>query len=149
MKVILLQDITHVGKKNEVKEVRDGYARNFLFPQKFAEPATAQGVFRLNVQQSQGQAKRVKEKEQYTVLAQQLDTTHLHFTIKLGQKGRAFGSVSIAKIIEAAAREGVHLQKDWVALENPIKMTGEHDILIKFPHGVQGMLHISIASETS
>lgn len=147
MKVILLKEIPKLGQAGDVKEVSDGYARNFLFPQGLAEPATAARLAareRMLVEQG---AHDARERAQYEKLALQLQSHPLRFTIKVGEQGQAFGSVTAQDIAEALGKAGIAVEKQWLDLPHGIKATGEHTVHITFPHNVTAEAKIVVAPE--
>ena len=147
MKVILLKEVPKLGKAGEVRQVADGYARNFLFPQGLAEPATDQALKtharRLTSQKSSGE----KERARYQTLAEKLHSTPLRFTLKVGEKGQAFGSVTAQDIADEFAKLGVAVEKDWIELEQGIKTTGEHTVKIRLPHQTEAEMKIEVAPD--
>ncbi len=147
MRVVLLRDVPKLGKKNEVKEVSDGYARNFLFAQNLAKPATAEALKSLAKQQQQEEKEKTEELQKYEDAVDKLKSLTLNFKVKIGQKGRAFGSVTAAEIQEALAKQDIRVERDWLALEDHIKTTGEHQVEIRFPHGITGKMKVVIEAE--
>ena len=148
MKVILLQDIKSLGRKGETKEASYGYARNFLFPKGFAKPATGEALRELE-KTKEAAAKRIEEETgRLRSLAAHLSKTTLVIKTKTGEKGRAFGALTAAKIRDALMhQEKINIEKKWIDLEESIKQTGEHLIKIKFPHGIEGTLRVVIEPE--
>ena len=98
MKVILLQDIKAIGKKGDIKEVADGYARNYLFPKKLAIEATAGNLKSLDQEKQAQQHKKAVEEAKATELAAKLNQLKLHFKVKVGEGGRLFGSITVKKL---------------------------------------------------
>lgn len=147
MKVILLQDIPRFGKKGEVKKTNDGYARNFLFPKELAKPATETALKALMVERAQKAKERYEVTERYRAIAIKLGKTLITIKTKIGERGKAFGAITAAKIRDALKKENINIEKEWVALEEPIKTTGEHKIKIKFPQGIEGWLSVVIEAE--
>ena len=147
MKVILLADVPALGRKGEVKEVSGGYARNFLLARRLVEPATDAAVAGLAAKEIRKERGKAEEEKKYRVIAEKLKTTVISFTIKVGEKGKAFGSINALKIQEALAQQGVHVEKEWIMLDEPIKATGEKSIPIEFPHNVKGEIRITISAE--
>ncbi len=147
MKVILLQDIQNLGIKNDVKNVADGYARNFLFPRNFAKPATGQALKTLEVQKTRQEREKSEEYQKYKSLVDKLKSLTLVFRVKLGENSRAFGSVTAVKIRDALKKQGIEVEKDWVLLEQSIKNTGERMVKINFPHNFTGEVKIVVESE--
>ena len=147
MKVILLADVPALGRKGEVKEVSGGYARNFLLPRRLVEPATDAAVAGLAAKKIRTERGKAEEEKKYRAIAEKLKTTVISFTIKVGEKGKAFGSINALKIQEALAQQSVHVEKEWIMLDEPIKATGEKSIPIEFPHNVKGEIRITISAE--
>ena len=147
MRVILLQDIRNVGRRDEVKDVRPGFARNFLLPQHLAALATDDAVKKLEREQAQKEERAQALERTYKEAAEKLKNIALRFIMKMGEKGKAFGSVSAVKIHEALKKEGVEVKKDWIILEDSIKTTGEHQVEIRFPHGIKEKVKIIVEAE--
>lgn len=147
MKVILLEDIAKKGKKFEVKDVRGGYARNFLLPRKLAGLATPQALRQLESRRLAEERRREAEKKNHETLVERLPSIPLAFTLKMTEAGTAFGSVSAADIHDALTKKGIAVEKSWIDLDEPIKTTGEHRVKIKFPHGIAGDIPITIQAE--
>lgn len=147
MKIIISRDIPNLGKPGDIKNVAGGYARNFLFPNGFAEPATDTNVKthakRLELQTQQD----AREREQYERLASSLESKPLMFPIKIAAKGKAFGSISTQDIADALAKAHITIEKQWIVLSDNIKTTGEHFVKIQFPHGVEGKLRVVVEAE--
>ncbi len=150
MKIILLADVAHVGNKNEVKEVSDGFARNFLFPRKLAVPATEHAERVLAAEKERIDRRKSVEQERYRKLAERLRLLQVVIKIKIGEKGQAFGSVNAAKIVdELKAQHHIELKKEWLRLDEPLKSTGEQKISVTFPHGMIGEIIAIIQSDQS
>ena len=147
MKVILLADVPALGRKDEVKEVSGGYARNFLLPRRLAEPATDAAISKLGAKKTAAEHKKSQELTEHQSAAEKLKSIALSFRVKLGEKGKAFGSVNAAKIQEALARQGIRVEKDWIVQDEPIKTTGEKTVSIQFPHHIKGEVKIVIQPE--
>ncbi|MBI4137915.1 MAG: 50S ribosomal protein L9 [Candidatus Sungbacteria bacterium] len=146
MRVILLQDIQTLGKKFDLKEVKKGYARNFLLPRKLALLATATALKDREAQRAAEEKRRAAEKRGYEALTERLRSLALSFTLKVGEKGTPFGSVSAAKIQKTLKDQGIAVEKEWIDLPSPIKTTGEHRVKIKFPHGIVGEAIVDVAA---
>lgn len=147
MKVILLQEIPKLGHKNEVKNVADGYARNFLFPRKLAKPATEAALKILEEQKAREERERSIEYQKYKALAEKLKSLTLTFKVKIGEKGRAFGSVTAVKIRDALKKQGIEAEKEWIELDEPFKTAGEYAVKIKLPQGLKGEIKIVVEAE--
>lgn len=147
MKVIFLKDVPPAARRNDVKEVNDGYARNFLFPKKLAEPATPRALTLFSKRQAGAAEAKQREEEVYKTIAEKLKKTPLIFKMKIGEKGTAFGSVSSQKIAEALSRAHIEIEKEWIEMKDHIKTTGEHEVRIKFPHGIMGEIKVVVEAE--
>ena len=145
MRIILLEDVTHVGKKSETKDVRDGFARNFLFPRKLAMPATAQAERAVMAKKEHDEKKKSAEQERYEKLVEKLGSFQVVIKIKIGGKGKAFGSVNAAQIVEQLKiQHHIELEKGWIHLDEPLKSTGAKEVPVRFPHGVEGKIVVNI-----
>jgi large subunit ribosomal protein L9 len=128
MKVILLQNIPRLGLKNEIKEVSEGHAINFLIPKKMAKFATVEAVNRVNTE------KVIKTKKTELLhakahgLLNQIDGKEVIIRAKSNEKGHLFAQVHIKEIADAIGNLGVNISEDWIDLENPIKSTGDFSI---------------------
>ncbi len=149
MKVILLKEIPKLGKPGEVKQVADGYARNFLIPFGYAEPATEPAMKNIARRQTEISSRLAREQAAFQGLAEKLRQTPLRFALKLGKRGQAFGSITAQDIAEKLAEQGITIERDWVELAQGIKATGEHTVVLKLPHGVSGELKIAVEAEDS
>ena len=125
MKVILLQDVKGQGKKGQLIDVSDGYARNFLLPKKLAQEATADNVNTMRMNDKAQQEKRQKEREAALALSKVLKEMTLVVSAKGGGAGRLFGSVTNAEISDALAKQHkIQLDKRKIVLKDPIKNVG-------------------------
>lgn len=138
MKVILLADVKGVGRKNEIKEVAEGYGRNFLIARKLAVPADGKGMGVKHALDAQEQA----EKDRLSALGRKLSQSPFIFTIKTGEGGSVFGSVSRRDIELAFAERGV--TEGELELEHPIKATGDHRVVVNFGKGVKATVVITV-----
>ena len=147
MKVILLKDVPKLGRRNEIKNVSDGHARNFLIPRGFVKAATQQVVQNLAQEQQHASEHLAHVREKYEELAKKLETMNFEFPIKVGAKGKAFGSINASKIAEGLGRHHIEIEKDWIKLDDPIKGTGEKTIELHLPHGVMAKVNIKVTAE--
>ena len=147
MRVILLQDISTLGRKRDIKDVAEGYGRNFLIPRKLAQLATDKAVRALGDALVRSERRRDSEKKQYEEHVKRLQLMTFPFVLRMGEKGKAFGSVSPAKIREALAQQGIAIDQDWIQLDDSIKTTGEHSVKIKFPFGVEAEVNVIVNPE--
>ena len=145
MKVILTQDVKGQGKKGQLIDVSDGYARNFLLPRKLAQEATADNVNTLKMNDKALQEKRQKEREEAVALEKVLKAMTLTVTAKGGGGGRLFGSVTNAEIAEAlASQHKIVLDKRKIVLKDPIKNTGTYTVICKLGYEVNAELTVEI-----
>lgn len=145
MRVILLKDVKGVGKRLEVKNVQDGYARNFLLPKSLAIIATEFEIARLNKNMKTEEEKEKKNITKLKQTAEKIENKELIFTLKTGPKGEIFGSITKKEIEEKLASEGVENAK--VILEHPIKNLGASNISIDLGHGVKTSTYIMVCEE--
>lgn len=147
MKVIFLKDINKIGRKNEIKEVTDGYARNFLFPQGLAKPATAvslQAIDQLRAKQKEETEKALKNAR---LTASKIDGLELEIKAKADEGGTLFGSIIAAKIVEELEKIGYKVDKKQIKLDNPIKEIGERVVKIYFDDGLEAHIKVIITKE--
>ena len=138
----------HVGKKGEIKEVSDGFARNFLFVKKLAVQATERVEHALAAERGAEEKKRSAEEARYREIAEKIRKVEVVIQMKMGGKGKAFGSVNAAKICEALkAQHHIEIEKEWVHLDGALKTTGSVEVAVHLPHGIQGMVRVTIKSE--
>ena len=147
MKVILLREIQNLGKSGDVKQVSDGYARNFLLPRGLAELATGTNMKTLSQRLAALASRDTKERAHYNELVEKLAATPLRFTLKVGTKGQAFGSVSVQDISEELSKHGITVEKGWIELEQGIKAPGEHIVKIRFPHQIGTEVKVTVEAE--
>jgi large subunit ribosomal protein L9 len=148
MKVIFIKDVPTVARRHDVKEVSDGYARNFLFLKGLAKPATENSLKSLRQELTEKHKKGTLQLNQAHALAERLKTTVLHFKSKVGEKGKSFGSISAAKIQEELQKKGIEVKKEDIELEDPIKSTGEKLVLVRLHPEVTEGVKIIVESET-
>ncbi len=147
MKVILLQDIDKLGKKLEVKDVEKGYARNFLIPKNLARPATKETLEWLDVQKEIMQKKQESELKEIQQIVSKIDGRELTFSMKVGDKGQLFESLTAQKIKDALKEDGFDIPKDRIQLKDPIKELGEFSVKINFEHNLESVVKIIITED--
>lgn len=131
MEIILLKDILKLGKKYEIKTVRDGYGRNFLLPQKFAVLKTAISAKNLESMKQSELAKKDLAEKEIIVSLDKLKEKEIVIYEKANEKGELFGSVNMGRISEELKKEGFNIPEEYIILEHNIKHLGEYDIEIK------------------
>jgi large subunit ribosomal protein L9 len=147
MKVILLQNIEDFGKKYEIKDAKDGYAKNFLLPKKLAKPATKEALKWLEGQK-EVIAKEVEEDlKKAQELASKIDGIELNITVKVGDEGQMFESINSQKISEALKAMGHEVKKNNIILESPIKELGEFPVKINLDHNLEVEIKLIITEE--
>jgi len=145
MKVILKEDVKALGKKGKVCEVSDGYARNFLVPRGLAVEATQGNVQDLAHKQKQEEQRKQKEKQNAIDLATRIESMEVILKVKVGDKGRLFGSVTSKEIAEILEKEyQLKIDKRKIELKDAIKAMGEHTITVKLHPEVSGNLKIKV-----
>ena len=148
MKVILKADIKGVGKKDEVINASDGYARNFLFPKNLAVEANKENMSKLKAKQDSAKYQKDKEKEEAIKVADKLSKILLKIKVKAGENGKIFGGVSAKEIAQALSNEyKIEVDKKKIDLKETIKTLGVHNVDIKLFEGVIGKLRIDVISE--
>lgn len=148
MKVILLQDVKSVGKKDQVVEVSDGYARNFILHKKLGLEATPQNLNNLKLQKA-NEAKIAQENlEKAKQFSEEISKLKVVVTMKAGEGGRVFGSVSSKEIAEAAKKQhGIELDKKKIVLPEPIKGFGSYEVSVKLHPEVTGKITVKVEEE--
>jgi len=145
MKVILQADVKGTGKKGQVFEVADGYARNFLFPKKLAIEATTGNIQEITHKKELEDRQKGKEKEAAVELAGKLNALLIEVKTKTGEGGRLFGSVTSKEIADALKKQhGVEVDKRKLELKEPIKALGNYEVLVKIRSDVIATLKVHV-----
>ena len=144
MKVILLQDVKGKGKKGQMLEVSDGYARNFMLPKKLAIEATADAINTKNMNDKATQERIAKEKAAALDLSNKLRGMTLTVTAKGGGQGRLFGAVTNAEISAALEKTGIKLDKRKIVLNENIKNVGTYTVTCKLGYEINAPLTVKI-----
>ena len=148
MKVILLSDVKTLGKKGEVVDVSDGYARNFILPKKLGVEASSQNMNDLKLQKA-NEVKVAKEQlAAAQAFAKELETKEVVVTMKGGEGGKVFGSVSTKEIAQAAKEQcSMEIDKKKIQLAEPIKSFGVYEVKVKLHPQVVGTLKVKVREE--
>ena len=148
MKVLLIKDVKSLGKKGEVKEVKDGYGKNFLIGKGFARAATAE-ILAQHAQDELIVAENLeKEVNALKAIAAKLDKCEIIITKKLGQNGHLFGAVTKDEVATALKEQhGIEIDKKHINEKSAIKTIGEHDLDFKLGHGLHATLHVDVQGE--
>ena len=145
MKVILLDNIKGVGKKDEVINASDGYARNFLFPKKLAVEANSENMSKLNNKKEANNYRKDLEKQAAEETAKKLKGILLKINVKAGENGKIFGGVTAKEIADTLkAQANIEVDKKKIELKEQIKTLGTFSINIKLYEGVTGVLKIDV-----
>ena len=145
MKVILLQDVKGKGKKGQMLEVSDGYARNFMLPRKLAVEATADAINTMRMNDKAAAEKAARERAEALEISKQLRAMTLTVTAKGGGAGRLFGSVTNQEIADALAKtSGIKLDKRKIVIADPIKNVGTYTVNCKLGYEITAPLTVKI-----
>lgn len=147
MQVILLQDVKGQGKKGDLVDVNEGYARNFLIKKGFAEVATPNKINDLKQKKAAADFHKQEEIKAMRALAAELKGKTFTLKIKVGQGGKVFGSVTGATIAEAMTAAGYDVDKKKIVLESPIKAVGIYDVDIKLLEGISTKIKVQVSEE--
>ena len=145
MKEILQQDVKGQGKKGQMIEASDGYARNFLLPRKLAVAATAENINTMKQQEKAKRAQEAAEKAEAEAVAARLKDITVRITAKAGNGGRLFGAVTSKEISDALSEQyGIQIPKTKIVQEEPIKAFGGYDLKCKLGYEVTGTLKVMV-----
>ena len=144
MKVIFLQDVANVARKNEVKEVKNGYARNFLIPNKLARKVTIQDLEGLEVVKKIEEEKTKQSLADNKAIAEKMEGKEFVLKFKIGDEGQLFESVTAAKIAQAIQEKDFDVKEDQINLKEPIKSTGEFPVDIDLGDNLKAKVIIVI-----
>ncbi len=144
MKVILLQDVKGKGKKGQMIEVSDGYARNFMLPKKMAIEATTDAINTMKMNDKATQERIAREKAEALAISKKLREMTLTVTAKGGGAGRLFGSVTNQEIADALAKQGIKLDKRKIVIADPIKNVGTYTVNCKLGYEISAPLTVKI-----
>lgn len=146
MKVVLLKDVDKLGREGEVKEVAEGYARNFLIPQNFAKLATDQTIREADSKKAKQEKTDQMELAEAQKIAEQLDGRELFIKVK-EKEGKLFGSVNEKTIAKSFTDEGLKIDPKNVKLEEPIKEVGDYDVRMELDHGLEANIKVILVPE--
>ena len=148
MKVIFNTDVRGQGKKGEMKEVSDGYARNYLMPRGLASPATADAVNALKLKEKAKAAQMAKEKAAAEENAKRLSGVVVQISARAGQGGRLFGAVTSQEIADALREQhGIELEKNKIVQAEPIKQFGSYEVKAKLGYEVSGTINVLVTEK--
>lgn len=144
MKIILKEDVKNLGEIGSIKNVADGYARNYLLPRNLAVEANEKSVKQFEHLKNQILAKAGKIKKSSDDLAARLSNTQLSIEAQAGEEDKLFGSITTADIAEALSKQGIEVDKRKIAMEAPIKRLGTHNITVKLSQGVTANVALEV-----
>jgi len=145
MKVILLKDVKSLGKKGDLVEVAEGYARNYLLPGKLADEATQGGIKQIEQEKNALKNKQKKEMDAANSLAQKLAKISLSLGAKAGDQGKLFGSITNKDISEALLKQhNIKVDRRKIELADPIKALGEYEVSVRLAAEVEAKLSIKV-----
>lgn len=148
MKIILLEDVKSLGKKGQVVDVSDGYARNFVLPKKLGLEANNKNINDLKLQKANEEKLAKEQLEAAQEFAAQMAEKEVNLTIKAGEGGKTFGSISTKEIAEAAKSQcGLEIDKKKIQLPEAIKSLGVYEVSVKLHPKVSGKLKIKVQEE--
>ena len=148
MKVILQQDVRGQGKKGQMIEVAEGYARNFLLPRKLAVPATADAMNTMRLQEKAKRAEEARQKAEAQAMAEKLKGVVVKLTAKAGANGKLFGAVTSKEVSDALqSQHGIELAKNKIVMDEPIKAYGSYELRAKLGFEISGTIYVIVAEE--
>lgn len=148
MKVILLTDVRNVGKKDEVKEVADGYGRNYLIKNHLAEAYNKASSKALAARQAQAAAEDLANQEEAKEIAKRLENLILEFTLNVGKEGNTFGQVSSKQIVGALADQGITVDKRKIIMDTPVDSLGTTKVKVDLYKGkIIGVINVHVSAK--
>jgi len=148
MKVILMQDVKGQGKKGQLIEASEGYARNFLLPRKLAIQATTDAINTMNLKEKARRAEEQRQREEALATSKKLKECTVKLTAKAGNGGRLFGAVTTKEIAEGLkAQCGIDIPKQKLVLDEPIKAFGTYQVKAKLGFEVSGTVSVMVTEE--
>lgn len=147
IEVLLMEDVPHLGMQGEVVKVAEGYARNYLFPQKLAAPATAAMQRRLAKIQRQREEQRKAALARARSLAARLEGVSVTLRAKASEEGKLYGSITAQDIVDALREQGVELERAMIQLERPIKELGVYEVKVRLHAEVEGSVKVWVVEE--
>ncbi len=147
MKVILLEDVENLGKKYEVKEIKSGYARNFLIPKNLVKLATKQNLKWLRDQKAAMEKQSEEDLKKSQEAASKIDGLEVSISVKVGPEGQLFESINNVKIAEKLKEMGFNIKKSQINLEKPIKELGEFPVKINLDHNLETEINLIVIEE--
>lgn len=148
MKVILLEDVRNVGKKDEVKEVADGYGRNFLIKKGLAVAFNKENEKALAQRKAQEAADRAEMKKEAEETAKKLESLTLEFTLNTGKQGNTFGQISSKQIAATLEKQGIHVEKRKIIMDTPVDSLGTTKVKVDlYKNEVIGTINVHVSAK--
>ena len=146
MKVLLIKDVKGLGKAGEIKNVKDGYARNFLLPKGFAKLATDEVIKAWKEEQKKKEEELKKEISKINELKEKIEKTTLIIKHKLGANGQLYGAITNKEVANELLKKGIEIDKKHIEMKQ-IKSVGEYDVDVKLGHGIHANLKLIVEGE--
>jgi large subunit ribosomal protein L9 len=147
MRVIFLQDVENLGKKYEIKNVKSGFARNFLIPKGLAKLATKETMQWLQQKKEEEAEKAKEELVKVQEAASSIDGQEVIFAVKVGEEGQLFETITVQKIFEKLQKAGFNIKKTQIVLSKPIEELGEFPVTVKFKHNLEAEIKVIVAEK--
>ena len=147
MEVILLKDVPGLGRSGEIKEVPEGYARNYLIPKGLAVKSTKGRIKDIELRKSAVETKALREKDSAMRLAERLKGTSLTFKVRVGEENKLFGSITSGDIAEELNKKGFNIDKHQIVLKEPIKYLGTYEVTVKLGFGISAPISVVVERE--
>ena len=148
MEIVLLQDVKALGKKGERVKVSDGYARNYILPKKLGVEANAANLNNLKLQQAHAEKKAQEQLDAAKELAVKIENSPLVLSVKVGEGGKVFGSISTKEIAKAFSdKYGMELDKKKMQMDEPIKMLGTYEVAVKLHKDLTAKLKVQVTEQ--
>lgn len=146
MQVILLEDVKTLGKKGQIVNINDGYARNYVLPKKLGLEATPKNLNDLKLQKKKADKEAAEELARAKELAQKIEELSVSLSMKTGEGGRTFGTISTKEISTAAKEQlGLDIDKKKMKLDDPIKTLGTHIVTVRLHREVTAKLTVKVS----
>lgn len=147
MRIILQQDVDDLGKEGEIKEVSDGFARNYLIPEGMAKRATEEKVEEVKKKKKKEEEKKQEELEELQEKVAELDGQEIEVEVKVGEEGQLYESVSAGKIQSALKEEGFEVKRNQIDLEDAIEELGEFTVDLDFKHNLEAQIRVIVTEK--
>lgn len=147
MKVILLEDVENLGKRGEIKEVKSGFARNYLIPKGLAMEATPSNMRTFEAIESQQKSKKEKEKRRALKLKDKIEKFKLKIKVKASSEGKLFGAISSIDILNRLKEHGIHIEKGMIRMDDAIRTLGPHEVEMRLHPEVRAVLRVEVSPE--